>query len=152
MSEKRKRKSGRRRKVIQGQRLTLAAVGAALVFYAALVVLTLTDPTFGLHKYWSNSILTVSVVVTMALAGAGLAIASYRGHPVMRPLYLILNLAGAVIWICWLGIQFVQYRAIEHFVVDLIGVGSALFVCWVFFCSKRARTFFEEQEFTVKRT
>lgn len=145
------RRSRRREEIARGRVLALLATVAAVLFYAAFLVATLGDFRFGYRDDTTRYVSAGLIVGTLTLMGALLAIAAYRGHPVLRPLYLTLNGIGGLAGLVFLSVWLAKGTLTVWNLLDLYGVVTAFFVGWVFFLSVRAHKFFSEQAMTVKR-
>lgn len=153
-STKRKRKGKTRRQQIQarrGRRLVIAALTASVVYCAILLYFTLAGYRWG--SGFSSTHLVASLIVgAVFVIGTSLAVCAFRGNPVLRQLYLALNFVGALVGTLSVGYRLAQGIAGEWVYFDLVGVGMAFFVCWIFLGAKSGQAFLQDQVFNVKRT
>jgi Na+-driven multidrug efflux pump len=147
---RRKRRQNRMRaRSARGRRQVLSALVLAILFYGAYLFFTLADASAaGQLAERAGRIAAVAVVFG---AMSWLAVAAYQGSGAFRQLFLLLNVILAVVGIVWLGARVVFGWFGPWMALEATGVTVAIFVYWVFFCSKPAETFFKEQEFHVKR-
>lgn len=144
---RRKRKPSRRRvQIARGKRQVGGLLAAAVLFYVAFA---LTSPErFGLAPTAPMTFVVVAVPCMIAIA---LAIAAYFSHRIVRQAYLLLNVIGLVLGIVWVGVEVLLKVEPRWVLMDVFGVMTAIGVCWVFWHSKAAGRFLEEQELVVKR-
>lgn len=144
-------RSRRRQQIAQGRGLVIACLAAAVLFYIAYLVVTIGDFRFSYGDRRAAYVSTVTVVSAVSILGVVLAIFAYRGHPVLRPLYLALNALGAAAGLFFLATRFARDASDPWLLFDTYGVVSALLVLWAFYLSVRAQRFFNEQFMNVRR-
>ncbi len=148
MTEQRKRKkTSRAVRASRGKALVGVAVTAAILFYGAYLFFTVTGMRFGTH----NRLVPSLLCGILFCLGTFLAVSAFRKETAFRQLFVVLNLVGGLYGVFWVGLRLVQGSTSVWLALDAAGIAVAGLICWVFFYSRRARTFFEEQEFTVKR-
>lgn len=152
MSSRTARKRSRRRKEIaQGRALVLACLGAAVLFYVVFLIVTIGDYRFAYGDHRPGYVSTTIMVSVGAILGIVLAVFAYRGHPVMRPLYLALNGIGAAVGMFLLATRYARDASDPWLLFDTYGVITTLLVLWVFYLSGHGQKFFNEQLMNVKR-
>ena len=148
MTENRKRrKSSRGARAGRGKLLVLSAVILAILFYAAYLASVVSGQRFGTQHQLVASI----ICGILFILGTFLAFAAFRKETAFRQLFVVFNVICGLVGVFWVGLRLVQGKMTGWLVLDLVGILIAALVFWVFFFSRLARIFFEEQEFTVKR-
>lgn len=131
--------------------MVIAALTASVVYGAILLYFTLAGHRWG-SGFTSTHLVASLIVGTAFVIGTSLAVCAFQGHPVLRQLYLALNFVGALVGTLAVGYRLALGSGGEWLYFDLIGVGTAFFVCWVFLGAKSGQAFLQDQVFNVKRT
>jgi cation transport ATPase len=142
---------GRRKRAQQGKRLVIASLVTALLFYLTFFSLAAADMLMGAEAYMPHSVISWVLLTTVFLLSMWLGVSAYRRDCALRQLFVLLNFVGATFGVFWLGLRFTREAVDAWALLEAIGIATALFVCWTFFCSRRVQSFFQEQEFTVIR-